>query len=120
MTCEDCFRIVEKCRNKTPWEGGILLQEPGGNCFINVSFGDGTNADTLEEGCDDYLYLSIHKIQSDLTFEEVDGGQLDFNRAASRYAGDIRFAVYDGLELLGYEMNTLPPTAFTAVRKLGK
>ena len=35
--------------------GGLLLWIPKYKEFLSMHFGDGTNADDLEEGCEDYI-----------------------------------------------------------------
>lgn len=44
--------------------------------LIHVAPGDGTNDDSLEEGCIDYIYYEVF----DLDGNEVDGGQLDIEK----------------------------------------
>jgi len=77
------------CENDNKFEGaGIILYSPFSNLFYKIAFGDGCNSDDLTEGCDDYMYLTIDKYNEDGDFEEdVDGGQLDFNR--KNYTGYI-------------------------------
>ena len=44
--------------------------------LIHIAPGDGTNDDSLEEGCVDYIYYEVF----DLDGNEVDGGQLDIEK----------------------------------------
>lgn len=64
---------------------------PKMNQFLKYHFGDGTNSDSLCEGCDDYVYYSVFN----LDFEEVDGGQFDFNTEEKAYDNDLMKALYD-------------------------
>ena len=89
-------------RNKYDWQGGVVLFDPQTKVFYLLGFGNGTNGDDLCEGCDDYLYLEYGRLVRD-TIEVDDGGELDFNRRKSNYAGDIRNALKDALDFLGVE-----------------
>lgn len=80
-------------------DNGVLLYLQKVNQFCAISFGDGTNSDSLEKGCDDYIYIACYEYSYGY-FEEIDGGQLDFNTETSGYNGDITNAVYDALELM--------------------
>ena len=80
-------------------EEGILLYIPELNQFCAISFGDGTNSDSLEEGCDDYIYIACYEYVCG-DFEEFDGGQLDYNTEEENYNGDITNAVYDALNFM--------------------
>lgn len=91
-------------RNEFDWEGGVVLLDPVTKVFYLIGFGNGTNADDLCEGCDDYLYLEYgHLIRNEI--QDEDGGQLDFNRERSHYDGDIRNAIDDALEFLGVSVD---------------
>jgi len=75
--------VLEKIdTNEIKFENdGIILFCPSNKIFYKIAFGDGTNADALEEGCDDYMYLVQDKYDENGWFQEdIDGGQLDFNR----------------------------------------
>ena len=64
-------------RNEFDWEGGVVLLDPVTKVFYLIGFGNGTNADDLCEGCDDYLYLEYgHLIRNEI--QDEDGGQLFF------------------------------------------
>lgn len=78
---------------------GILLYIPIMDHFCLIAFGDGTNSDSLEEGCDDYIYIALYRFDESFGFsEEIDGGQLDYNTKTAGYGNDITNAVYDALE----------------------
>lgn len=80
---------------------GILLYIPFFDHFCAISFGDGTNSDSLEKGCDDYIYIAVYQFdESDGFSEEIDGGQLDYNMETAGYGNDITNAVYDALKLI--------------------
>jgi hypothetical protein len=79
---------------------GVLLFIPEEREFCAIAFGDGTNSDSLESNCDDYIYIAIYKFENTEFTDEIDGGQLDFNTKESGYNGDITNAVYDALELV--------------------
>lgn len=98
----DVFDLMRKVpRNVRDWEGGVNLRDPlTGRCY-SFSFG-GELGNEVAEGCDDYLYCAIGRMENGRNTDD-DGGQLDFNRAGSGYEGDIRRAVADGLEFVGVE-----------------
>lgn len=75
---------------------GIMLYLPFYDTYFSVAFGNGTNIDVLEEGCNDYLYIVLYEYNG-VDFEETDGGQLDFNTEEEQYDEDITKAVYDAL-----------------------
>lgn len=77
--------------------GGILLWIPEYKEFLSMHFGDGTNADELEDGCEDYIYYE----QFD---PEYDCGQMDIPNAAV-YDDTISHAIPD-LLLFVYERFT--------------
>lgn len=95
--------------DRFPYCNGILLFIPSENEFCAISFGDGTNSDSLEDGCDDYIYIGIYKFDDPGFTDEVDGGQLDFNTETSGYGSDIINAVYDALEIMyGSALDFIP------------
>lgn len=59
--------------------------------YIKMHFGDGGSP---IDGCDNYIDYTLY----DSDFEEVDGGQYDFNTYKSHYVGDIRKAACDVVE----------------------
>lgn len=82
-------------------DNGVLLYIPSQKEFCAISFGDGTNYDSLEDDCDDYIYIETYVFNGSEELESgSDGGQLDFNTEESGYNGDITNAVYDALELI--------------------
>ncbi len=74
-----------------PKSDQLTVFVPVQNVYLKMWFGDGTNMDTLCEGCDNYIQYNMYN--SD--FEEIDGGQMDFNDYSSHYVDDIRRAAID-------------------------
>ena len=70
------------------WDGGIILYCPDNSIFYRISFGLGGNIDSLCDGCDDYMNISMDTY-NDVGFfiESIDGGQFDFAR--KDYSGFI-------------------------------
>lgn len=85
--------------------GGILLWIPEYKEFLSMHFGDGTNTDELEDGCEDYIYYEQldpeYDCDDSIELEENDGGQMDIPNAAvyddtiSHAIPDLLFFVYD-------------------------
>lgn len=85
--------------------GGILLWIPEYKEFLSMHFGDGTNADELEDGCEDYIYYEQldpeYYDYDSIKLEENDGGQMDIPNAAvyddtiSHAIPDLLLFVYD-------------------------
>ena len=97
--------ILEKidCTNDYQFDGSsIILFSPTNKLFYKIAFGGGDNADDLEEGCDDYMYLQIDRYNDDGDFEEdYDGGQFEFaQKDYSGYINDEKL-IRDCLEFLG-------------------
>ena len=61
--------------------GGILLWIPEYKEFLSMHFGDGTNADELEDGCEDYIY-----------YEQLDP---EYDDTISHAIPDLLLFVYD-------------------------
>lgn len=70
------------CGMDVPFEnGGIILYSPDSQVFFKIAFGDGTNSDSLEDDCDDYVYVQKDRYNDDGDFDEdIDGGQMDICR----------------------------------------
>ena len=77
--------------NNIPESDQLTVFVPAANKYIKMAFGDGTNSDTLSEGCDNYIMYTIY----DSNFEEYDGGMMEFNDYQRYYKGDIRRAALD-------------------------
>lgn len=88
--------------------GGILLWVPEYKEFLSMHFGDGTNADELEDGCEDCIYYEQLDSECDcngsIELEENDDGQMDIPNAAV-YDDAISHAIPD-LLLFVYERLT--------------
>jgi len=66
--------------------------------FASIAIGDGTNDDSLEEGCDSYLYIDTFKFDGE--FIQKDGGQLDYNSDTNEYYSNEKItekAIQDAL-----------------------
>lgn len=74
-----------------PKSDQLTVFVPVQNVYLKMWFGDGTNMDTLCEGCDNYIMYNLY----DSDFEEIDGGMMEFNNYASHYVDDIRRAAVD-------------------------
>ena len=96
MKAIDNFKEFE---NDIPWYGGIVFRVKNKeNLFISIKFGDGTNGDVLEDGCDDYIIFDLLQINQDLELETFDGGMFEFNQEKSKYEGNILNALEDVLD----------------------
>ena len=87
--------------DNTPfWDMGIILFSPSDGFFYEISFGDGSDDEPVDD-CDDYLYLQSYTIVNGGEFEEQDGGNMWFHR--KDYSGFINDPkmVRDALEFLG-------------------
>lgn len=99
-----CKNIREQFEDE-PNKDEILLYIPEFKEYLAFSFGDGTNGDNLCEDCDDYIYITQHEFNNG-EFEEVDGGQLDFNTEEKGYNNNICNAIFDVLDFIyGCEAN---------------
>lgn len=90
--------------------GGLILWLPGYKQFLSMHFGDGTNCDTLEEGCEDYIYYT----QFDIDLEEVDGGQIDIP-SADEYDCNIKNVIPDMLQFIYGKYTEVIPIQFYSV-----
>lgn len=110
-------------RNKSDWEGGIVLYGAASEEFFNISFGSGDNldADDIDAGFDDYIMVERYELDGtkgsafivvdavdkgyvDGTTEgllEVYGGQLLLKRKEWT-DGDIRRFIIEALDFVGY------------------
>lgn len=102
------------CEGDAPFEtSGIILFSPVDKVFCKIAFGDGTNADSLEDDCDDYMWLSKDCFNSDGEIEvDVDGGQMDFSRKG--YSGFINDGklIRDCLKFMNYEDEDIEKMVF--------
>lgn len=102
--------------------GGLLLWIPKYKEFLSMHFGDGTNADELEEGCEDYIYYTQFDISDDadidydelIDLEETDGGQMDIP-SADVYDCNIRNAIADMLQFIYGKYVEVVPIQFYSV-----
>ena len=82
---------MEEVLSNIPEGNELTVFVPSADVFIKMWIGDGTNADSLCEGCDWYIQYNVYN--SD--FEEIDGGQMDYNEYRAQYRDDIRRAAVD-------------------------
>ena len=82
---------LESMLSNIPKSDQLTVFVPAQNVYIKMWFGDGTNMDVLCEGCDNYIQYNMY----DSDFEEIDGGQMDFNSYSKYYVDDIRRAAID-------------------------
>ena len=101
--------------------GGLLLWVPKYKEFLSMHFGDGTNADELEEGCEDYIYYTQFDLEDpfeagdeELTLEETDGGQMDIPNA-DVYDNDISKVIPNLLQVIYSEFIEVIPIQFSSV-----
>ena len=102
--------------------GGLLLWVPKYKEFLSMHFGDGTNADELEEGCEDYIYYTQFDISDgvdvacdeSIDLEETDGGQMDIPNA-DVYDNDISKVIPDLLQFIYSEFIEVIPIQFYSV-----
>jgi hypothetical protein len=67
---------------------GVILYCPDNNIFYRITFGFGGNMDSLCDGCDDYMDISMDTYNDEGFFHtDIDGGQFDFAR--KDYSGFI-------------------------------
>lgn len=95
IKCEKVREMFEDDKEKQ----GILIYIPEVKQYLSISFGDGTNGNNLCEGCNDYIYISQFEFDNG-SFEEVDGGQLDFNTEVAGYNNNICNTIYDVLDFI--------------------
>ena len=102
--------------------GGLLLWIPKYKEFLSMHFGDGTNADELEEGCEDYIYYTQFDLEDpfeagdeELTLEETDGGQMDIP-SADAYNNDISEVIPDLLRFIYDDYIEVVPIQFYSVK----
>lgn len=62
--------------------------------YIRISYGDGTNSDSLVDGCDEYLYIEMGINKDNLEL----AGQLDYNSEVESYLEDILTTIPDVLD----------------------
>lgn len=74
----------------------ILLFIPDWQYFLSVSFGDGSNSDTLSDDCDSYLYLNAFEYDG-YEFIDKDGGIMAYSEARKHYDAEIANAVFDAI-----------------------
>lgn len=86
-----------------------------------MHFGDGTNSDVLEKGCEDYIYYTQFDLEDpfeagdeELTLEETDGGQMDILNA-DVYNNDISKVIPDLLQFIYDEFIEVIPIQFYSV-----
>lgn len=102
--------------------GGLILWLPEYNQFLSMHFGDGTNCDTLEEGCEDYIYYTQFDIDNgtdvdwneSIDLEEVDGGQMDIP-SADEYDCNIKNVIPDMLQFIYGKYTEVIPIQFYSV-----
>lgn len=101
--------------------GGLLLWIPEYKEFLSFHFGDGTNFDFLEDGCEDYIYYEQFDIcpafesgDEELEFKEKDGGQMDIPNAYI-YNDNIREAIPDLLLFIYDKFTEVIPIQFYSV-----
>lgn len=87
---------LETMMQAIPKSDQLTVFVPSANIYIKMAFGDGTNDDSLSEGCDNYIMYTT--FNSD--FEEEDGGMMEFNDYRRHYLGDIRRAVPDVVDMV--------------------
>lgn len=96
--------------------GGLLLWIPKQREFLSMHFGDGTNSDVLEDGCEDYIYYTQFDIDDEtyvdcdesIDLKETDGGQMDIP-SADVYDCNIRNTIADMLQFIyGKYMEVIP------------
>ena len=81
--------------------------------LVHIAPGDGTNDDSLEDGCVDYIYFNIY----DLNGNEVDGGQLDIRERFE----DIYFDTSDCIkDVLAFIYDTLTDEQINETMRLMK
>lgn len=58
--------------------GGLLIFDYEHKWFVRISYGTGDNLleEDIEEGFDDYLYITMDKFDNEEWIEDVDGGQM--------------------------------------------
>lgn len=82
--------------------GGLLLFDKEDKQFIRISYGTGDNLtdEDIEEGYDDYLYISIDEFD-DAWEEEIDGGQM-LLKIETEWNGHYNICqhIKDGLEFM--------------------
>lgn len=102
--------------------GGLLLWLPEYKQFLSMHFGDGTNLDVLEEGCEDYIYYTQFDIDNEadidwdesIDLEEVDGGQMDIP-SADEYDCNIKNVIPDMLQFIYGKYTEVIPIQFYSV-----
>ena len=99
--------------------GGLLLWIPKYKEFLSMHFGDGTNSDVLEDGCEDYIYYTQFDIDGEtyvdcdesIDLEETDGGQMDIP-SADVYNNDISEVIPDLIRFIYSEFIEVVPIQF--------
>ena len=95
--------------------GGLLIFEPERKQFIRISYGTGDNLsdEDIEDGYDDYLYISIDEFD-DSWEEEVDGGQM-LLKMEEEWGNHYNICqhIKDGLEFMGISENVIILQSFT-------
>lgn len=95
---KQCRQALEQFAGKK--NDGVLIFFPSIGKFLSVAFGDGSNADVLEEGSTGYLYLNSY-IYDGIAYQDDDGGILEFDEEKSReYGSEIVNAVFDAANYL--------------------
>lgn len=82
--------------------GGLLLFVPEREQFVRISYGTGDNlsSEDIEQGYDDYLYISVDEFD-DEWIEDVDGGQMLLKMEEEWGHHNICQHIADGLEFIG-------------------
>ena len=99
-------RNLKDIMNFSPDEyDGVILWIPDAEEFLAMSFGNGSNSATLEDGCEDYIYFNQYEIDADtigddfMQLSNSDGGQMDIENI-DIYDGNIIKAIPDILEFI--------------------
>ncbi len=94
--------------------GGLLLFVPEREQFVRISYGTGDNlsSEDIEEGYDDYLYISIDEFD-DAWEEEIDGGQM-LLKIEEEWNGHYNICqhIKDGLEFMDISENVVVLQSF--------
>ena len=101
MLAEEVKKIPLRENDNTPfWDMGVLFFCRTDGRFYEISFGDGTDDEPVDD-CDDYMYGSVLAVVNGGEFEEEDGGNMWFHRKDySGFINDEKF-IRDSLEFLG-------------------
>lgn len=107
-------------RNRNNYLGGVLLYHIASKVFVEICFGTGDNLDSDDRkaGYDEYIMITLYRSEptysngDGITFNEIDGAQLVFNKRKRNCGGDIRNLIVDGLEMAGYSNPSLKDVVY--------